>query len=46
MQTMQQGEEQNSAYSGLGLRPEEYCVMVTVAKYQQELAQHLRRKAA
>jgi DNA topoisomerase-1 len=45
-QSIRQGEEQNSAYAGLGLRPEEYCVMVTVAKYQEQLAQHLNRKAA
>jgi DNA topoisomerase-1 len=37
-QMMQQGEQQNSAYAGLGLRPEEYCVMVIIAEYQQKLA--------
>ena len=31
---MHRGEEQHTAYSGLGLRPEEYCVMVLVAEYQ------------
>jgi DNA topoisomerase-1 len=31
---MQQGEQQNTAYAGLGLRPEEYCVMVLIADYQ------------
>ena len=36
--TMQQGEEQDSAYAGLGLKPEEYAVMVVVARYQQNLA--------
>jgi DNA topoisomerase-1 len=35
---MRQGEEQNSAYAGLGLRPEEYSVMVLVAEHQQKLA--------
>jgi len=35
---MQAGEQQNQAYSGLGLRPEEYSVMVIVAEYQQKLA--------
>lgn len=35
---MKQGEQQNSAYSGLGLRPEEYSVMVIVTEYQQKLA--------
>ena len=35
---MQQGEQQNAAYGGMGLRPEEYSVMVLVAEYQQKLA--------
>src|SRR5581483_5317028 len=35
---MQQGEQQNAAYAGLGLRPEEYSVMVLIAEYQQKLA--------
>lgn len=35
---MEQGEQQNAAYAGLGLRPEEYSVMVIVAEYQQKLA--------
>ena len=35
---MARGEEQNTAYSGLGLRPEEYSVMVIIADYQQKLA--------
>ncbi len=35
---MQQGEQQHAAYAGLGLRPEEYSVMVLVAEYQQKLA--------
>jgi DNA topoisomerase-1 len=35
---MQQGEQQNTAYAGLGLRPEEYSVMVLIAEYQQKLA--------
>jgi DNA topoisomerase-1 len=35
---MQRGEQQNSAYAGLGLKPEEYCVMVVIAEYQQKLA--------
>ncbi len=33
-QRMQQGEQQDAAYSGLGLRPEEYCVMVLIADHQ------------
>ena len=36
---MAQGEQQSSAYAGLGLRPEEYTVMVLIAEYQQKLAQ-------
>jgi DNA topoisomerase-1 len=35
---MEQGEQQNAAYAGLGLRPEEYSVMVLIAEYQQKLA--------
>jgi len=35
---MQRGEQQNSAYAGSGLKPEEYCVMVVIAEYQQKLA--------
>lgn len=35
---LQQGEQQNAAYSGLGLRPEEYAVMVIIAAHQEHLA--------
>jgi DNA topoisomerase-1 len=35
---MRRGEQQNTAYSGLGLQPEEYTVMVLVAEHQQKLA--------
>jgi DNA topoisomerase I len=42
----QQAVEQSRAYAGLGLRPEEYCTMVTVAEYQEKLARELRSKAA
>jgi DNA topoisomerase-1 len=35
---MEQGEQEDATYAGLGLRPEEYSVMVLIAKYQQELA--------
>lgn len=35
---MQRGEQQNAAYEGLGLRAEEYCVMVAIAEYQTKLA--------
>ena len=44
--TMEAGERENSAYSGLGLSPEEYCVMVTVAEYQASLAHEMRAKTA
>jgi DNA topoisomerase-1 len=40
---MREGDAQNEAYAGLGLRPEEYCVMVLIAEYQLNLvkkAQH------
>jgi len=40
-----QGEEQNNAYAGLGLRPEEYALMVIVARYQERLARELGVKA-
>jgi DNA topoisomerase-1 len=43
---MQQGEEQHQAYNGLGLRPEEYCVLVVVAAHQERLAKQARTKAA
>jgi DNA topoisomerase-1 len=35
---MRQGEEQEAAYGGLGLRPEEYSVMVLIAERQERLA--------
>jgi DNA topoisomerase-1 len=43
---LQQGEQQDSAYSGLGLRAEEYAVMVITAKHQEKLARATREKAA
>jgi DNA topoisomerase-1 len=43
---MQQGEEQRGEYAGLGLRPEEYAVMVIVARDQERLAKSVRQKAA
>jgi DNA topoisomerase-1 len=45
-QRMKEGIQQDNAYAGLGLRPEEYCVMVIVAKYQQEAARAARTHAA
>ena len=44
--TMREGERQESAYSGLGLRTEEYCVMVIIAAHQEKLAKAVRAKAA
>jgi DNA topoisomerase-1 len=44
--TMEQGVEQESAYAGLGLRAEEYCVMVIIAAHQKKLAGETRAKAA
>jgi DNA topoisomerase-1 len=35
---MESGKQQNAAYHGQGLRPEEYSVLVLVAEYQQKLA--------
>jgi DNA topoisomerase-1 len=43
---MDQGKEQDAAYDGKGLRPEEYCVLVIIADHQQKLAQQSRTKAA
>ncbi len=40
--TMKAGEQQQAAYGGLGLRPEEYCVMVIVAADQERLAREAR----
>jgi DNA topoisomerase-1 len=36
--TMEQGQQQDTAYAGWGMRPEEYAVMVIVARYQENLA--------
>lgn len=44
--TMQQGDRQQADYAGLGLRPEEYCVMVVIAAHQEKLARKARTKAA
>jgi DNA topoisomerase-1 len=44
--SMEQGIEQQTAYAGLGLRPEEYCVMVVIAAYQERLARESSFKAA
>jgi hypothetical protein len=43
---IREGEKQNGAYAGLGLRPEEYAVMVIVARYQERLAHAEARIAA
>jgi len=43
---IEEGERQDSAYAGLGLRPDEYAVMVLIAKYQENLARGSRAKAA
>lgn len=40
------GEEQNAAYAGLGLSPEEYAVMVIIASHQERLARGAHAKAA
>ncbi|MFN7997797.1 MAG: DNA topoisomerase IB [Bryobacteraceae bacterium] len=42
---MREGDAQNEAYAGLGLRPEEYCVMVLIAEYQQNLVKKARHAA-
>jgi len=43
---MDQGKEQDAAYDGKGLRPEEYCVLVIIADHQAKLAHQTRTKAA
>lgn len=43
---MKQGEKQDAAYSGLGLKPDEYCVMVIIAAHQEKLARDVRPNAA
>ncbi len=35
---IEQGQQQDAAYQGLGLRPEEYAVMVIVTRHQEKLA--------
>jgi DNA topoisomerase I len=46
LSAMQQGEQQHTAYNGLGLTPEEYCVLVVVAAHQERLARAGRSNAA
>jgi DNA topoisomerase-1 len=43
---MREGEKQDAAYAGLGLRSDEYGVMVMIARYQEKLALQIRTKAA
>jgi DNA topoisomerase I len=40
--TVQAGVEQDAAYSGMGLNPYEYAVMVIVADYQAKTTRELR----
>ncbi len=42
---MDEGRAQEEAYAGLGLRPEEYSVMVIIAEYQSRLAKAAARAA-
>ena len=44
--TMVAGEQQQADYGGLGLRPEEYCVMVIIAADQERLARETRANVA
>jgi hypothetical protein len=44
--TLEQGEQQQAAYAGLGLAAEEYCIMVTVSAHQEKLAKGANLKAA
>ena len=43
---LERGEQQESAYGGLGLRREEYSMMVIVAEHQQKAARAVRANAA
>jgi DNA topoisomerase-1 len=43
---MEQGTQQQTAYAGKGLRPDEYCVTVVIAAYQEKLARKVSSKAA
>ncbi len=43
---LQEGEQQDAAYAGLGLRPEEYAVMVIIAAQQKKLGRAELAKAA
>jgi len=43
---VEQGVEQDTAYAGLGLRPEEYSVLVIITKHQEKIARETRAKAA
>jgi len=42
---LKQGEQQEAAYAGLGLRREEYCMMVIIAEHQEKLARRARKAA-
>jgi DNA topoisomerase-1 len=41
-ETMRQGDAQDEAYGGYGLRPEEYSVLVVVAEYQEKQVKQTR----
>lgn len=41
--SMREGVAQDEAYAGLGLRPEEYCVMVIIAEYQEKQVKEARQ---
>lgn len=41
--SMREGVAQNEAYAGLGLRPEEYCVTVIIAEYQEKQVKEARQ---
>jgi hypothetical protein len=45
-EVMQQGIEQHEAYDGKGLEPEEYTVMVLMAKHLEQKAKVATAKAA
>jgi DNA topoisomerase I len=37
-ETMAQGREENAVYEGRGLRPDEYAVLVIIAKHPERVA--------
>ncbi len=43
---LERGKQEESAYAGLGLRQEEYCMVVIVAEHQEKTARAVYANAA